>query len=330
MRLASIPLLAALTLTTACSGFSQKIAMKSTSGVLLKASAGLQMESDYELARMAIPGSLKTVEGFYVAGPQGDASDVGDPKGKLVRILTEGYCQYGTAFVEDDWEAAKFKKDLEAIETHNTRSNHIFTRCLNYALQQLGPRWQKEIFGAPEVVEKLLKDTPRSKRFALMYAGVALGSLVNHNLTRIEMIGYLPTVEAILNRVLEMDAKGLPVDPEGTYYAGKVNLTHAALPYVALGMLHSGRAKSMGGDPDKARAFFEKALAVTENKMLLPRTLMAYRIGIQTNDQKFFHEQLKIVLETAPSVWPEQRLANEVAHRKARRYLAKEKELFIQ
>ena len=52
---------------------------------------------------------------------------------------------------------------------------------------------------------------------------------------------------------------------------------------------------------------------------------MAYRVGLQTNDRKFFHEQLKIVLETPPSVWPEQRLANEVAHRKARRYLTHER-----
>jgi len=34
------------------------------------------------------------------------------------------------------------------------------------------------------------------------------------------------------------------------------------------------------------------------------------------------------VLETPPSVWPEQRLANEIAHRRARRYLSHEKELF--
>jgi hypothetical protein len=55
---------------------------------------------------------------------------------------------------------------------------------------------------------------------------------------------------------------------------------------------------------------------------------MAYRIGLQTNDQKFFHENLVKVLETPPSVWPEQRLANEIAHRRARRYLSHEKELF--
>jgi hypothetical protein len=35
-----------------------------------------------------------------------------------------------------------------------------------------------------------------------------------------------------------------------------------------------------------------------------------------------------MVLQTDPAIWPEQRLANEIAHRKARRYLRMEKELF--
>jgi hypothetical protein len=93
-------------------------------------------------------------------------------------------------------------------------------------------------------------------------------------------------------------------------------------------MLHSGKATSMGGKPDVARQHFEEALRITDNKFLLARTLMAYRVGMQTNDRKFFHDNLVQVLETPPSVWPEQRLANEVAHRKARRYLSHEKELF--
>ncbi len=320
---ASVVASLALVASTGCmSKISRNLALKSTSGVLFSATPAMQMESDYELARMAIPASLKTVETFFVAGPKDE------PRAKLVRILTEGFCQYGTAFVEDDWEVAKFAKDLDAIDYHNTRANHIFTRCLNYALSTLGPDWQKGIFESPETVAKLLAGTPRAKRFPLLFAAMALGSLVNHNLTRVEMISNLPTVELMLQRVLEFDAQGLPKDPEGMYFEGQVNLTHAALPYVALGMLYSGRAPSMGGEPAKAKAMFEKAIGVTEGKFLLPRTLMAYRLGIQTNDRAFFHDQLKIVLETAPSVWPEQRLANEVAHRKARRYLTHEKELF--
>ena len=292
-------------------GIGEKIAMKSTSKILLKAQPGMQMESDYDMAKAAIPGALKTVEGFWVAGPPDDARE------RLERILTEGFCSYGTGFVEDEWEEAKFRQDPKAVDYHNARSTNIFTRCLNYALKGLGSRWQKEIFENTEVVAKLLKDTGKGKRFQLMYAATALGSLVNHNLTRVEMIAYLGTVQAMLERVLELDKSGLPA-----------NKTHAALPHVALGMLHSGKAKSMGGQPDLARKHFEEALRITDNKFLLARTLMAYRIGMQTNDRKFFHDNLVQVLETPPSVWPEQRLANEIAHRKARRYLSHEKELF--
>jgi hypothetical protein len=307
-----LPLLfISVALTTACS-LGENIAMKSTSKILAKAQPGLQMEADFELAKTAIPGALKTVEGFWVAGPPPDARE------RLERILTEGYCQYGTGFVEDDWEVAKFNKDIAAIEYHNNRSTNIFTRCLNFSLKLLGKRWQKEIFGSTDQAMKLIKDTGKGDRFELMFAGAALGGLVNHNLTRIEMISYLGTVQAIMERVIEIDAKsGAPK-----------NLAHAALPHLALGMIHSAKGKAMGGDPEAAKAAFQRALDITGGKFLLARTLMAYRVGLQTNDQKFFHDNLVKVLETPPSIWPEQRLANEIAHRRARRYLSHEKDLF--
>src|SRR5215217_6876983 len=119
MRLATILglVLAALVATGCDIG---KITVKTTAKVLVRAQPSLQQEADYEMARQAIPGALKTVEGFWIVQPETP---------NLIRILTEGYCQYGTAFVEDDWEVAKFAKDLDAIDYHNTRSNNIFTRC---------------------------------------------------------------------------------------------------------------------------------------------------------------------------------------------------------
>ena len=290
----------------------ENLAFKSTSKILTRAQPSLQMEADYEMARQAIPGALKTVEGFWVSGPPDDAAE------RFERILTEGYCQYGTGFVEDDWEVAKFEKNIKMIEYHNARSTNVFTRCLNYALKLLGKRWQKQIFGTPEEVAKLIKDTGKDERFELLFAGAALGGIVNHNLTRIEMLAHLGTVQAIMERVVEIDTKSGPPS----------NKAHAALPWVALGMIHSGKGKAMGGDPDKAKQSFEMALKITDDKFLLARTLMAYRVGLQTNDRKFFHDNLVKVLETSPAVWPEQRLANEIAHRRARRYLSHEKELF--
>lgn len=279
-----------------------------TAKVLRRAQPSLKMESDYEMAARAIPGALKTVEGFWVVDPTNP---------NLIATLTEGYCQYGTAFVEDEWERAKFAKDLEAAAYHNDRATKMFTRCLNYALKSLGTRWQNEIFAEPEKVAKLIAATGGDQRTPLMYAALALGSIINHNLDNIEIIANLTTVRLMFARVLELDAKHLPAD-----------LSLAALPHVAMGMLLSAGSAQFGGDPVKAGEHFQKAIDITGGKYLLPYTLWGYRVGRMTRNQALYHEKLVKVLETAPSIWPEQRLANEVAHRRARRYLAQEKELF--
>ena len=288
--------------------------VRTTAKVLVRAQPALQQESDYQLAHDAFPATLKTIEGFWIVDP--DNSD-------LIGILTEGYCQYGTAFVEDDWEVASLQipKNSVEMQAQDARATHIFTRCLNYALRQLGERWQTELFAAPEVVAKLVRETGAEKRDPMMWAALALGSLVNHNAKNPDMLSYLSTVKLILDRVLELD-KASP--PERKDYA--------ALPHIAYGMIYTSSTST--GDANKAKAEFEAALQATADKehpagkLLLARALMGYRVGLMTNDRKFFHDQLKQVLETEPSVWPEQRLANEVAHRRARRYLSHEKQLF--
>src|SRR5262249_55661341 len=103
---------------------------------------------------------------------------------------------------------------------------------------------------------------------------------------------------------------------------------YAALPHIAFAMLYSATGAQTGGKPAEAKAEFEKALQLTGNRFLLARTLMGYPLGPGNNDQKSSHRPPKQGPETPPSVWPERRLANEVAHRRARRYLSHEKELF--
>ena len=60
----------------------------------------------------------------------------------------------------------------------------------------------------------------------------------------------------------------------------------------------------------------------------MPKVLFAFNYGVVTGNQKFFHDTLVEVLTTSPAVWPEERLANEIAHIRARRYLKHEKEWF--
>ncbi|MDB4957558.1 MAG: integral rane protein [Myxococcales bacterium] len=394
----------------------QHTAAKTTANILSLAQPSLQQESDYELASRAVPGALKTIEGFYIA----------DDNPKLRAILTEGYCQYATAFVEDEWEVAKFAKKLDDAEYHNARATKMFTRCMNYALMDLGADWEADVLGPPKttlvdlnnasepqlaavpgvgaalattilagrpyatkdelaskkVVSPAVYDTIKNlvvadlrgtaavaarrilnttikHRAELMWTGLALGGIINHNLTNVDMISFLSTVKLIVSRVIEIDT-GLPactpttttacIDTSlGTVQHGTMPdvtkvcpsesdrdarnersacLVHLALPHIAFGMILSGQGKAFGGDPEHAAEHFDAAFKITGDRMQLAQVLKAYRVGLQTNDRKVFHDGLAKVLASDPAVWPEQRLANEVAHRRARRYLSHEKDLF--
>jgi tetratricopeptide (TPR) repeat protein len=296
-----------------------KFTANSTSKVLVRAQPSLKSESDYEMASRALPASLKTVEGFWVVSPDND---------NFLNILMEGYCQYGSGFVEDEVEQAEIRGDLEGANYHRARATKMFLRCLNYALKKLGPRWQNDLFGSDEQVEALLARAGKGHRMALMWAAVGLASAINNNKDRVEMIGYIDTAKKMLARVVEIDEKSGPPRDR----------VHAALPHLGLGMAYTALDRSLGGDPDRADQHFQKAIELTEGKFLLAKVLRARRVAFRNQNhpdpaiaqaaRQTFHDELVKVLETPPSIWPEQRLANEIAHRRARRYLKQEKELF--
>lgn len=286
-----------------------KFTANSTSNVLVRAQPSLKMEADYELAARAIPGTLKTVEGFWVVSPDNE---------NFINILMEGYCQYGTGFVEDEVEQAEIRGDHEAVAYHRVRATKMFVRCMNFAFKKLGRAWQEDLFGTVEQVEKRLASAGKGHRTPLMWAAIGLASAINNNKDRVEMIAHIDTAKMMLRRVVELDEKhGPPKDK-----------VLAALPHIALGMAYTGLDKSLGGDPDLAQQHFDKAIELTEGKFLLAHVLSARRVAYRKRDRKAFHDTLVKVLETPPSIWPEQRLANEIAHRRARRYLKQEKELF--
>lgn len=309
MRL-SIPLVS-VTLLAGCIDMGQ-ITVNTTSKVLTRAQPSLKMESDYELAARAIPGTLKTVEGFWVVNPNNAA---------LTAILTEGYCQYGIGFVEDEWEEAMMKKDFDLAQYHSTRATKMFVRCLNYALRSLGSKWQEDLFAEGEDAqvrqEKRIASAPSDKRTPLLWAALAIGAAVNQNKDNMEMIPYASTAKLMLLKVVEIDAVHKPRDP-----------VLAAMPHLALGLVYTATSPALGGDPKKAEEHFKKALELTDDKFLLARVHYARRVGVATQNRALFRDNLLKVLQTDPAIWPEQRLANEIAHRRARRYLKMEKELF--
>lgn len=285
-----------------------RLTVNTTSKVLVRASPSMEQESDYEMAARAIPGTLKTVEGFHYVDSDNE---------RLKLLLAQGYCQYATGFIEDEVERADLARDLEMVEYHSIRATKANFRCMNYALELLGGEWKKAIHGDLDGVKRAAAGAGHDERDALMWVAVGLGGAINFNRDDIELVSQLPKVRVILERVVALDDRDGHDKPQ-----------LRALPHIALGMMHSALSPAMGGKPELAEAHFKKALEVTGGRFLLAKVLYARRLAVGRQDRALFRKTLIEVLTTDPAIWPEQRLANEIAHRRARRYLKREKEWF--
>ncbi len=273
-----------------------------TSKVIKAASPSMQQEADVELARAAIPGQLKTVEGFHLASPENDV---------FITILAQGYCEYAFGFLEFELLEARARGDYDREAVLTKRATGLFLRCANYGLKLLGGSWEKALHGDLAGFESLVKSADGDDVPGMFWTAMGIASAVNMNRDDIEIVAYIAKAKLLFERVVALNPR-----------------FHNGGGHTALGMLYSAQSKALGGDPERAKQEFEKAIAVTEGKFLMPKVLMARAVGQVTNDREFFHKTLVQVLETSPAVLPDQRLGNELAHVRAKFYLAQEKEWF--
>ena len=289
----------------ACTGcVSMTVGM--TAPVVKIASGAFNAEADVDLARDASPGQLKTAEGFLAA----------DPSNKLLLgVVTQGYIEYSFGFLEDDLEGLPDDPQHAAQRDHITaRATGLYDRSLEYAIQWLSlndkhfrEAFNKDVASAEAEAKKLDKDDAPG----LFFAGLALASAINLNRNDVARVVDLPKAIALVKRAYALDPK---------FYNGGAAMT--------LGTIYSSQGKAMGGDPDAAKKYFEEAMAVSGGKFLLTKVMFARFYAVVIQDRPLFEKTLKEVIDTPANVYPEFRLANELAHKRAKRYLAHVEDYF--
>jgi hypothetical protein len=287
---------------TGCKRFILSSAMDTTTDVLYRAKPSMQQESDVELARAALPGAIKTIEGFHVANPDNEI---------LTGMLAEAYCQYATGFIQDEWEIAMWQGRTDDAAELRERATGLFLRCMNYGLELLGSSWETAIYGDLAAVQRLVARAGSGSLEGMFWTALGLASAINMNRDDIAMVTHLAKARMMLERVIAIDSD---------YQHG--------LAHMALGMIYSAQGAALGGQPDKSKQHFEAAIAATKGKFLLTRVMYARTYAVIVQDQKLFRDLLVKVLKESPAIWPDQRLANELAHLRAKRYLKQEKEWF--
>jgi hypothetical protein len=284
----------------------KEFTVSTTAPVLRVASEALAAESDVQLARDSAPASLKTVEGFYQSAQKNK---------DLLHILSQGYIEYTFGFLEDDLEALpddnKHAAERDALAARATglydRANMYAIRLVELEDKHFGDLFKKDVASAEAAAKKLDKDAAPG----LLFVGLSLASSINLNRNDLARVVELPKAIAVIKRSHELDPK--------FYNAGAA---------MTLGIIYCSQGKAIGGDPDLGKKFFDEAINATEGKYLMPRVMLARFYAVIVQDRPLFEKTLKEVIAAPKDIWPAQRLPNELAKRRAARYLAHAEDFF--
>lgn len=251
--------------------------------------ASMNRETDLELARASIPANLKMIEAMVLA----------DPGNAAYRVQAAmGFCGYALGFVEAD---------------HPGRALELYRRAFDHARAAL------ERVGMPPV--SLAGDTAAFKSSlaaldahavpALFWTASAWAKLIELQLDDPARIAELPRVEALMQRVLDLDE---------TYYHGGAHLF--------FGVYYGSRAPMFGGDFARATRHFDRAAALNHDHLLLVEVYRARYLFRQMGDRAAFHATLERVVDAPRGPDPDLNLVNALAKTEATALLAQEENLF--
>lgn len=270
-------------------GCIQQIAIRSMADIMQYGFDAYFREGDPAFAREGLAGNIKILEALIQGDPMNE---------DLLLLASQGYSAYALAYVEDD--------SVERARDFYRRGRDYGIRAL-YRHKDLVAALGKDLRG----VETALRGLGPDDVPEVFWTAFGWGGLINISRDDLAAFADLPQVVAMMQFVAEQDP--------GYYHGGA---------YTFLGALEASTPVMLGGRPEKAKEYFERALAVNRGRFLMTYVYYAQTYAVQTLDEELFDRCLKAVEETSLDVLPEARLPNAIAKQKARLLRARKADLF--
>lgn len=275
-----------------CRSFIDNQAADSTYRILSKAQEVGRRQADLELAREAMPGGIFQLETFALAYP--------DHRGfKLMHA--EALCQYAVSFVFDDWEDAALRGKSDLAADVGARVFRLTSACADANLALLPPAWRAARVKGAAAWDAIVATASRAQVPQLLW--IATTDALALAIEPMKHIANLPSIIAALERCIAL-APGFH-DSDGE---------------ILLGTLEAGRSQFFGGSDGAQR--FERARTQLGPGAFLVDVMFARGTVVAREDRARFTSILQTVVSTDLTAFPSRRLANELARRKAVRYLS--------
>lgn len=236
----------------------------------------IEQEDDLHLLARSMPAHIKLLETLLANDPHNQ---------KLLVLLARLYGGYAFAILESELEAQRLGRPTpvmsgipqDLLESSVARYYQIGAQ---YALRSLETRHPKvrrqlhQLSSAAKVIHSLDKaDVP-----ALFWYGFNLGGFVQHRLDSVEALAKAYLVAKTMGRVIELNE---------TYYHGNA--------YLALLVYHASRSPMMGGNPDKARIYYQRHGKLNTGTANLGHVYWARYILVRQQDKEMFVQRLSAV-----------------------------------
>jgi predicted anti-sigma-YlaC factor YlaD len=146
----------------------------------------------------------------------------------------------------------------------------------------------------------------------LYWTAAAWAAAIAVTKDRPDLIAELPLAEAMIDRALELDER----------------FDHGAL-HVFLVTYEMARAGGTGDPATRARAHYDRALALGAGRTGGPQVALAEAVCLPQQDRAQFESLLRATLAINPDAQPDSRLVTLLMQRRARWLLARADDLFL-
>lgn len=267
-----------------------KMALRVSPSIVSDFKDAIFEECDPEMARDAIPANLKLLEGLLKSDPENP---------HILLALSQGLSGYCMLFVEN-----------ESPE----RASSLYLRARDFGIRALGAKGEclRHTKNLGRGTCKSLKAFSQADVEALFWVTLSWSAWINLNLDKPSAIAQLAVLDACTQKITEM---------AGDYMHG--------LPWLLMGTTLAARPPLFGGDLNRSKKCFERALQISQGRFHLVQYHYARYYAVRTQDKPLFFQMLRDIQDGDPRGLKDVCLINAVIREKSETLKDQADELFF-
>ena len=276
----------------------RQVVVQASGDIVDEIQISFMTESDPEIARQAFPGLIKVAEGMYNYYPKSPYYS-----GKLCFLWAAYTFAYLDKTPYSDFDEDREKKEKKLLAGYD-RAYQFGLKSLNRRIV----RFEKDILTNPEVALKKIKEKDIETLFWFHFAWAMR---IFNDTSDPKLVTGLETVKKIADVILE-------IKPD--------YLNHVI--YAVYVAYYGGRNKAIGGDPQKAREYYQKGLVLSKNKNSILDFVLFKFVSTQKLEDDEFNQIHQKIMTFDPTSDPNNIFIHNIIKEKTKELYLRKTDLF--